>query len=145
MSADAKGGSSSDGDAAEPTVPSLGDIDDRLALDDFSGALALGLQRQEAGADDEETSRVIRRCERALREMYVGKLGGFSRRIKVMMEPDKMRWLALDHRAGFLVSRIVDPTTVEDLLDICGMPALQALEVLCDLKSQDVIELVDDE
>jgi hypothetical protein len=145
VSSHAKDPASSDGDDAESDVPSLVDIDDRLALDDFSAALALALQRQEAGADDDDTIRVIRRCERALCEMYVGKLGGFSRRIKVIMTADKMRWLALDHRAGFLVSRIIDPTTVEDMLDICGMPELQALEVLCDLESQEVIELVEGE
>lgn len=68
--------------------------------------------------------RVIRRCERALREMYVGKFGGFLRWIKVVMVADKMRWFALDYWVGFLVSCIVDPIIVEDLLDICGMSEL---------------------
>lgn len=145
MNSRAKEPGRSAGEGTDSAVPSLSEIDDRLALDDFSGALELALERQRKGADDDKTTRVIRRCERVLREMYVGKLGGSSRRLKVVMAPDKMRWLALDHRAGFLVSRIVVPTTVEDLLDICGMPPLEALEVLCDLKSQEVIELVDDE
>ena len=129
--------------ALEAPVPTLADIDDRLALDDHSGALELALQRREAGEDDSETERIIQRCENMLRDMYLAELGGLSVRVRVIMSMEKMRWLMLDHRAGFLVSRIMDPTTVEDLLDICGMPSLQALEVLCDLNAQKVIELVD--
>ena len=37
---------------------------------------------------------------------------------------------ALDHRAGFLVSLLDGETDLETLIDICGMPAKEALAVL---------------
>ena len=127
----------------EEPVASLDDIDDRLALDDHTGALQLARKRQEFYPDEAETARLIRRCEHVLRDMYLGKLGDAKRRVTIIMTTEKMRWLSLDHRAGFLISRIVDPTTLEELLDICGMPVLDALAVLCELQTQKVIELVD--
>jgi hypothetical protein len=114
-----------------------------LALDDHSGALELARKRQEFFPDEAETARLIRRCEHVLRDMYLGKLGDEKRRVTIVMTAEKMRWLSLDHRAGFLISRIVDPTTLEELLDICGMPVLDALAVLCELQTQRVIELID--
>jgi hypothetical protein len=49
--------------------------------------------------------------------------------------------LPLDHRAGFLVSFIDGSYNVEMILDVCGMPADEALEILGDLATAGIIAL----
>jgi hypothetical protein len=47
----------------------------------------------------------------------------------------------LDHREYFLVSLMDGGTTVEDLLDICGMPSEEALALIDGLGRRGVIAL----
>jgi hypothetical protein len=50
------------------------------------------------------------------------------------MVPDaEVRWLGLDHRAGFLLSRIDGVATVDELVDVSGMGRLEALKILAEL------------
>jgi hypothetical protein len=49
--------------------------------------------------------------------------------------------LGLDHRAGFLLSRVDGLSTVEEVLDICGMPRLEALKTLVDLLDRGAIRV----
>jgi hypothetical protein len=44
-----------------------------------------------------------------------------------------LRWLGLDHRAGFLLSRIDGHASLDEVLDVSGMPRLEALRTLVDL------------
>jgi hypothetical protein len=47
--------------------------------------------------------------------------------------------LPLDHREGFLVSRVDGKSTIETLLDVCAMPADEALEILQSLVERGVL------
>ena len=49
--------------------------------------------------------------------------------------------MTLDHRAGFLLSRIDGKTTIEELLDVSGMPPDEALGILRDLLQKGVISV----
>lgn len=49
--------------------------------------------------------------------------------------------LELDHREGFLLSRIDGLTTIEDLLDVAGMPRLDALRLLCKWVARGVVRI----
>ncbi len=49
--------------------------------------------------------------------------------------------MSLDHRAGFLLSRIDGRMSIEDLLDISGMPAAEAFAILGDLLQRGVIAI----
>jgi hypothetical protein len=53
----------------------------------------------------------------------------------------QLRWLGLDHRSGFLLSRIDGLSTVDELLDVCGMPRLEALKTLSELLERGAIRL----
>jgi hypothetical protein len=48
----------------------------------------------------------------------------------------------LDHRAGFLLSRIDGLMTIEHLLDIAGMPRFEALRILSSLLRSKTIRFV---
>jgi hypothetical protein len=48
---------------------------------------------------------------------------------------------ALDHRQGFLVSLADGASTIETLLDLCGMPEEEALALFADLVAQGILAL----
>jgi hypothetical protein len=52
---------------------------------------------------------------------------------------DEVKTLALDHREGFLLSLIDGASSVEQLLDVCGMPPLEATRILCRLAAEGVV------
>ncbi len=60
---------------------------------------------------------------------------------RVILSREELNAADLDHRDYFLVSLLDDRTTVEELLDICGMPAEEALALLDGLARRGVIAL----
>ena len=48
--------------------------------------------------------------------------------------------LPIDHRAGFLLAHVDGMQTLEEILDVCAMPATDALELIERLKEMGVIE-----
>lgn len=48
--------------------------------------------------------------------------------------------LKIDHRAGFLLAHVDGMQTLEEILDVCAMPATEALSLFANLKSLGVIE-----
>ncbi len=125
-------------------VPSREEIEARVALDDHTGACELARARLEAYPDEVETQQTVERGEATLMQMYMARLGDCSRQVRVLMSGERLQWLSIDHRAGFMVSRIVGSTTVEELLELSPMRRLDALRILYDLVQQKVIELVDE-
>ncbi|NLE86450.1 MAG: hypothetical protein GX607_08635 [Myxococcales bacterium] len=124
-----------------PPADPLRDMRDRYATGDFSGALEVAERVLAKNPDQEEAYRCAQSCRDVLADMYASRLGGTHRRASVIMSPDQIRWLSLDHRAGFLLSIIDGVSTVDELLDICGMPKLEALRILCNLLDQQAVAL----
>jgi hypothetical protein len=50
-----------------------------------------------------------------------------------------VRWLSLDHRAGFVLSCVDGYSSIDEILDVSGMPPLDALRVLYELLQQRII------
>ena len=73
--------------------------------------------------------------------MASARLGSLDRPVYVAVPPAQVRWLSLDPRAGFLLSLVDGSSTIEELLDICGMPRLDALRIVFTLFEQQVIGL----
>ncbi len=59
------------------------------------------------------------------------------RSIKSMAEIAK---LPIDHRAGFLLAHVDGMQTLEEILDVCAMPAAEALALIENLEEMGVIE-----
>lgn len=117
------------------------EMKDRYAMGDFTGALVVAEGLLEANADDLDAQRYAQSCRDVLTQMYSARLGSLSRRVAVAVPGDQIRWLSLDHRAGFVLSLIDGNSTVEELLDISGMNRLDALRILFTLYDQRVIQL----
>jgi hypothetical protein len=116
---------------------------DRYATGDFTGALVVAEGLLEADPEHAEARRCHERCTEALSHMYLARLGSPAQVVRVVLPNDQIRWLSLDHRAGFLLSLVDGTLSIEELLDISGMTRLDALRILYGLLDQRVIALCD--
>jgi hypothetical protein len=121
--------------------PELVAMKDRYATGDFSGALIVAEGILDTFPHHEEALRCRERCADVLAQMYLARLGSLAQIVRVALSGDEIRWLSLDHRAGFLLSLIDGESSIETLLDISGMPRLEALRILYGLLDQRVIAL----
>jgi hypothetical protein len=127
---------------SEPAVlSSLCDMKDRHAMGDFSGALEVAEGILEHDPNNAEANRYAVACRETLSKMYSARLAPLGRVPRVIVQTDQIRWLSLDHRAGFLLSLIDGRSSIDEILDICGMPRLDGLKILSSLLEQDVIRL----
>jgi hypothetical protein len=116
-------------------------LKDRYALGDYTGALVIAKGILEQEPDDTEAQLYVKRCQDVLIQMYTSRLGSRSHVVRVVAPAGEIRWLSLDHRAGFVLSLADGQSTVEEIIDASGMPLVDALRVLCSLLEQRVIIL----
>jgi hypothetical protein len=115
---------------------------DRYATGDFSGALQIAEALLAEDAGDLEAQRYSTSCRDVLTQMLLSRIGSVSAIVRVALSQEELRWLTLDHRAGFLLSLVDGALSVEELLDIAGMPKLESLRILANLLEQRVIHLL---
>jgi hypothetical protein len=123
--------------------PEVVAMKDRYATGDFSGALIIAEGILDANPEHEEARRCQARCTDVLSQMYLARLGSLAQVVRVALSGDQIRWLSLDHRAGFLLSLVDGQSSIETLLDISGMGRLEALRILFGLLDQRVIVLAE--
>jgi hypothetical protein len=126
---------------ASPRDTEITEMKDRYAMGDFTGALVVAEGLLEVNPDDLDAQRYAQSCRDVLTQMYAARLGALTQHVRVAVPGDQIRWLSLDHRAGFVLSLIDGNSTVEELLDISGMNRLDALRILYTLYDQRVIAL----
>jgi hypothetical protein len=130
-----------EGGAPPVSEPGLRQIADRYATGDFSGALVLAEAVLESAPEHLEALRYADKCRDVLMQMYAARLGPLDQIVAMSIPSEQIRWLSLDHRAGFLLSRVDGTSSVEELLDISGMPRLDALRIMYGLFQERVITL----
>lgn len=128
------------GDPSEDELSGLlAGVDDRVALDDHSGALDL-LARAEALAPGHPE--VVRRkaaSEAVLEAMLQSRLGSLASVPRVLLREDEVIWLNLDHRAGFVLAQIDGTVSFDDLFALSGMSRLDTARILVQLLEEGVI------
>jgi hypothetical protein len=129
------------GDSRSKLEGLLAEIKDRYAMGDYSGALATAESILDAEPAQPDALRYAQRCRQVLMDMYTARIGLLSQVATVAVPPEQIRWLSLDHRAGFLLSLIDGHSTLDEVLDISGMPRLDALRILFSLIEERVIAL----
>ncbi|HEY8209443.1 MAG TPA: hypothetical protein VIG99_18270 [Myxococcaceae bacterium] len=112
---------------------------DLLELDDHSGAMDLIEKAAELAPDNPLVQRLKENSEVVLQSMFESKLGRLDQRPRLLLRPDEIIWLNLDHRAGFVLAQIDGGVTYEDLFAICGMSRLDTLRILSQLVGAGVI------
>lgn len=118
-----------------------GEMRERYGLGDFTGALHAAELLLGHDASHAEAQRFAVSSRRQLEQMYSSRLGSFHLRPVVTVDSAELRWLGIDHRAGFLLSRIDGVSTIEQLLDVSGMARLESLKMLAELLDLGVIRL----
>lgn len=127
--------------SAAPKRSAARDMQDRYEVGDYSGALEIAARILEAEPGDRAARLMSDECTATLTQMLAARLGSLAQRPTVGVPLDQIRWLSLDHRAGFLLSLMDGQLSIDDVLDVSGMPRLDAMRLLADLVDQRVIAL----
>lgn len=92
------------------------------------------------GEPNHSAARELQRdCQQALVSQYEQVLIDLHAVPVVQVPPQQVLWQKLDHRAGFVLSRVDGVLSYEDILDISGMSHLEACRILAQLVQQGVI------
>ena len=111
------------------------------AVGDFSRALSIAEELLARSPDDVVARKCAQNCREVLTQMFSARIGPLDQVISVAINPEEVQWLALDHRAGFLLSLVDGQSTVDEILDISGMTRLDALKIIFDLTERHVVRL----
>jgi len=123
----------------EDLPPTEEEMNERVSLGDYTGALAIAEKLVAQGDGNAAVNAVAENCRTVLRQMYITKIGPMDRVPLVMVPRDQLRWLSIDHRAGFVLSLVDGVSSLEMILDVSGMPELDALRILTELAQQRII------
>lgn len=140
-----------------PSTPGLdlaSEMADRYALGDYTGALRVAELVLGQSPGDARAQKCAESSRERLIQLYsarlaaimappspggaVGAAGGGldtlgARVPRVQVPEHEIRWLGLDHRQGFLLSRLDGESSIEDLVDLSGMTRLEVLRTLVEL------------
>jgi hypothetical protein len=76
-----------------------------------------------------------------LHRIYEGHIGDMAQVPLVAVPLHTIAAAELDHRTGFLLSRIDGMLSFEDILDVAGMPRMEAYRILSRLLRKGFIEV----
>jgi hypothetical protein len=117
----------------------VAEMRERFSLGDYTGALEMSELILAEEPSDLEAAECGENCRSVLEQMYAARLGPLERVPMVVVPRTQMRWLSMDHRAGFILSLIDGSSSVDLILDVCGMPKLDALRILHELVQQKIV------
>src|SRR5258707_916396 len=86
-----------------------------------------------SSAYDDAAVACAENCRNILRQMYAARIGPLDRIPVVMVARDQLRWLSIDHKAGFVLSLIDGVSNLEMIIDVSGMPQLETMRILSEL------------
>jgi len=85
---------------------------DRFALGDYSGALVMAESLLEENPAHTEALEYAESCRTMLTKMYTARIGRSTRAL-VRGAARQLRWLSIDHRAGFVLSLVDGVSSLE--------------------------------
>ncbi|MGH7271474.1 MAG: hypothetical protein ACREJ3_13675 [Polyangiaceae bacterium] len=113
----------------------------RFSLGDYSGALEVAELLLAEDETDADVLSCAQECRTILEAMCMARLGSLHQIPTVIVQRAQLRWLSMDHRAGFVLSLIDGVSTIENVLDVSGMPRLDAMRVLLEFVDQEIVAL----
>ncbi|MBN1654119.1 MAG: hypothetical protein JXA30_10110 [Deltaproteobacteria bacterium] len=115
------------------------EMEELFSLGEFTGALRIAELVLGSRPDDKQALLCAENSRLRLEQQYRSKIGPLSQVPELDLGDAEIRWLGLDHRAGFVLSRIDGRSTVEELVDICGMSRLEFFKTLIELLNRGAI------
>jgi hypothetical protein len=119
------------------------EMQERFALGDYSGALVMAESMLDENPTHVEAREYAESCRSVLQQMYTARIGPLDRVPVVDIARDQLRWLSIDHRTGFILSLVDGISSLEMILDVSGMPPLDALRMLFELVQQRIVSIRD--
>jgi hypothetical protein len=117
----------------------MSEMRERFSLGDYTGALEMSELILAEEPANHEAAECGANCRSVLENMFAARLGPLDRVPMIIVPRAQMRWLSMDHRAGFILSLIDGQSSVEMILDVSGMPKLDALRILHELVQQKIV------
>jgi hypothetical protein len=116
--------------------------DAREAADggDFARAVIAVEEATLADSDGTVAPIMLHRHRDLVYRIYEGHIGDMTAVPIIAVPLHEISSHSLDHRTGFLLSRIDGMLTFEDILDVAGMPRMEAYQILSRLLRKGVIE-----
>ncbi len=114
-------------------TPRPPDFESKFALGDYSGALVAAEFQLGVVPDDAEARRVAQQSRLRLEERYEAFLGPADAIFDRAVPPAEVRWLGVDSEAASVLSTVDGQTTLEETLELCERPRLDALRALAEL------------
>jgi hypothetical protein len=124
-------------DIKDPTTEML----DCYELGDYAGAIEMADVVLAESPDSLVAQECRAKSSSALEGIYAARLGPMTRMPIVTMGPSQIDGLGIDHRAGFLLSLVDGASTLEAILDVCGMAKLDAMRILHELVQRGAVKL----
>ena len=78
----------------------------------------------------------VRECRTILEGKLGKRLAPLDRPVVLLVPLEELAHLRIDPRAAFVLSRIEEGTTIEDLVDLAGMPRADAMAVIDDCRER---------
>ena len=128
-------------DVRERVTELLRMVKDAADRGDFRGAVETAEMASAADPDGQVSPVLLHRHRDLLYRVYEGHLGDLKAVPLVAIPLHEISAQNLDHRTGFLLSRIDGMLTFEDILDVAGMPRMEAYQILSALLRKGVIEV----
>ncbi len=119
----------------------IAEMRERFSLGDYTGALEMAELLLTADPEDAEVLECAEKCRMVLEGMYAARLGALGQVPAVIVQRAQLRWLSIDHRAGFILSLIDGSSTLEMILDVSGMPKLDSMRILLELIAARIVAL----
>jgi hypothetical protein len=113
----------------------------KIFAGDHAGALVLVEARLEDERSDANALELADDCRRQLEKTYVARLGSLERVATLALDPGEIHTLPIDHRAAFLLLHVDGVSTLDMLLDVSGMPRLEALRLLFGFYEEGIVRL----
>jgi hypothetical protein len=117
------------------------EMNERFDIGDFEGALQLAEAFLEVNPDDRSAQHIAEVCNAKLRAIFISRLGSLEWVPVLSVSPGQLKSIALDNRAGFLLSLVDGFSSIENILDISPMGQLETLRTLHQLVSQNIVTL----
>jgi len=117
----------------------ISEMRERFSLGDYTGALEIADLILTEDSSNLEAAECGESCRSVLENMYAARLGPVDLVPMVIVPRTQMQWLSIDHRAGFVLSLVDGSSTLEMVVDMSGMPKLDALRILYELVQQRIV------
>ncbi len=106
---------------------------------DYARAVDLGDRFLERNPEHAAARLFVQECRTILEGRLAKELAPLDRIVSLLVPLHPLMSADLDHRAGFLLSRVDGLTTIEDLIDLAGMPRADAMRIILDCVERGLI------